>query len=143
MTVLDRILEAKRREVETRKAAVPLREVQKAAEKAPSVRSLIRALAAETLTVKFGLAGMGIAPAGVVSPNTGHHHLLIDHVGTPAAGQPLPVSDQVRHFGGGQTQAELTLAPGTHTLQLMLGNYLHIPHDPPVASAVITITVAE
>ena len=101
------------------------------------------AMVGTTLTVKFGLAGMGIAPAGVVSPNTGHHHLLIDHVGTPAAAQPLPVSDQVRHFGGGQTQTELTLAPGTHTLQLMLGNYLHIPHDPPVASAVITITVAE
>jgi hypothetical protein len=94
-----------------------------------------------TFIVKFGLSGMGVAPAGVDSPNTGHHHLLIDHPGQPAANQPLPATEQVRHFGGGQTEVELTLAPGTHRLQLLLGNYLHIPHDPPVSSAVITITV--
>jgi hypothetical protein len=96
-----------------------------------------------TFTVRFGLTGMGVAPAGHDVPNTGHHHLLIDYQGVPAADQPLPATDQVRHFGGGQTETELTLAPGTHHLQLMLGNYLHIPHDPPVASAVITVTVVE
>jgi hypothetical protein len=96
-----------------------------------------------TFTVKFGLAGMGVAPAGVDKANTGHHHLLIDHEGDPALDQPLPATEQVRHFGGGQTETEVTLAPGTHRLQLMLGNFLHIPHDPPVASAEITITVSE
>ena len=101
------------------------------------------AVVGTTFTVKFGLTGMGVAPAGVDSANTGHHHLLIDNEGGVALGQPLPATGQVRHFGGGQTETELTLAPGRHRLQLMLGNYLHIPHDPPVASAEITITVGE
>ena len=101
------------------------------------------AVVGTTFTVKFGLAGMGVAPAGVDAPNTGHHHLLIDHEGETAADQPLPATDAVRHFGGGQTETEVTLAPGSHRLQLVLGNYLHIPHDPPVTSAEITITVAE
>jgi hypothetical protein len=96
-----------------------------------------------TFTVKFGLKGMGVAPAGVDVPNTGHHHLLID---TPVPGdvaQPLPATDQIRHFGKGQTETEVTLPPGKHTLQLELGNYLHIPFDPPVESAVITVVVEE
>ena len=91
--------------------------------------------------VVFGLApAMGIAPAGVQQKNTGHHHLLIDN---PAVdmNQPLPVSDQVKHFGGGQTETTLTLAPGKHTLQLVLGDWKHQPHSPPVASETITITV--
>ena len=94
-----------------------------------------------TFTVKFGLKGMGVAPAGVDQPGTGHHHLLID---TPVPGdpaQPLPATDRVLHFGKGQTETEVTLPPGKHTLQLELGNYLHIPFDPPVESKVITITV--
>ena len=90
--------------------------------------------------VKFGLRGMGVAPAGLDHPNTGHHHLLIDSPEVDM-GQPLPKTDQIRHFGGGQTETALELAPGTHTLQLLLGDYLHIPHDPPVASAAITVTV--
>ena len=94
-----------------------------------------------TFTVKFGLRGMGVAPAGIDLVNTGHHHLLVDHAGDVNYVQPLPTSDQVRHFGGGQTETQITLAPGQHTLQLLLGNYLHIPHDPPVASEIITITV--
>ena len=94
-----------------------------------------------TFTVKFGLQGMGVAPAGIDKANTGHHHLLVDHAGDIEYVQPLPTSDQVRHFGGGQTETEITLAPGSHTLQLVLGNYLHIPHDPPVKSKIITITV--
>lgn len=96
-----------------------------------------------TFTVKFGLRGMGVAPAGVDQPHTGHHHLLIDLGEEPALDQPLPTTEQVRHFGAGQTETDLTLPPGRHTLQLMLGNYLHVPHDPPVRSEVITITVTE
>lgn len=101
------------------------------------------AVVATTFTVKFGLTGMGVAPAGVAVANTGHHHLLIDHEGQAALDRPLPATDQIRHFGAGQTETELTLAPGTHRLQLILGNYLHIPHDPPVASNEITITVSD
>ncbi|NHN36567.1 DUF4399 domain-containing protein [Pseudomaricurvus alcaniphilus] len=92
-------------------------------------------------TVKFGLKGMGVAPAGVERDNTGHHHLLIDVTTLPDLKQPLPASEQVRHFGGGQTETVVELAPGTHTLQLLLGNHLHIPHHKPVLSEKITVTV--
>jgi hypothetical protein len=94
-----------------------------------------------TFTVRFGLKGMGVAPAGVDSVNTGHHHLLIDTADAVKLGQALPTTDQVQHFGGGQTETEVTLPPGEHTLQLVLGNYLHVPHQPPVMSSTITITV--
>ena len=94
-----------------------------------------------TFTVVFGLTGMGVAPAGVNASNTGHHHLLIDLEQLPDLRQPLPATDQIKHFGGGQTETEITLSPGRHTLQLLLGNYLHIPHDKPVLSEKITITV--
>lgn len=92
-------------------------------------------------TVRFGLRGMGVAPAGITAPNTGHHHLLIDVDELPDEALPLPATDQIRHFGLGQTEAELELPPGTYTLQLVLGDALHIPHDPPVRSERITITV--
>jgi hypothetical protein len=95
------------------------------------------------VTVRFGLRGMGVAPAGVEAPNTGHHHLLVDVDTPPPEGQPLPATDQIRHFGLGQTEAELTLEPGQHTLQLVLGDHLHIPHQPPVRSTPITITVTD
>lgn len=95
------------------------------------------------VTVRFGLRGIGVAPAGVDLPNTGHHHLLIDVTELPSFDMPLPATDNVRHFGAGQTEVELSLAPGEHTLQLVLGDYLHIPHQPPVVSERITITVAE
>jgi hypothetical protein len=91
--------------------------------------------------VGFGLAGMGVAPAGIDVPNTGHHHLLIDLETLPAMDAPLPSNDNVRHFGGGQTETMLSLDPGKHTLQLLLGNYSHIPHESPVMSEKITITV--
>jgi hypothetical protein len=94
------------------------------------------------VTIKFGLSGMGVAPAGVDQANTGHHHLLIDVDSLPSDNAPLPATDNVRHFGGGQTQTTIELAPGTHTLQLVLGDHLHIPHDPPVRSRQITITVS-
>ena len=94
-----------------------------------------------TFTVRFGLHGAGIAPAGIDVPNTGHHHLLINADPTPDLSLPLPTSDQVRHFGKGQTETEIELEPGSYTLQLILGNYLHIPHHPPVTSGTITVTV--
>lgn len=93
--------------------------------------------------VRFGLRGMGVAPAGVTAENTGHHHLLIDVETLPPDNLPLPATDQVRHFGLGQTETEIELPPGEHTLQLVLGDALHIPHDPPVRSERITITVVE
>ena len=99
------------------------------------------ATVSSTFTVKFGLSGMGVAPAGVDKENTGHHHILIDMDELPDMSLPLPANDQVKHFGGGQTEATLTLEPGEHTLQLLLGNHLHIPHDKPVLSEKITITV--
>jgi hypothetical protein len=97
-----------------------------------------------TFTVRFGLRGMGVAPAGIDQHNTGHHHLIINvpEEDIPMQ-QPLPTSEQFVHFGGGQTEAEVTLPPGVHTLQLVLGNYLHIPHDPPVMSKAISVTVEE
>ena len=94
-----------------------------------------------TFSVKFGLAGMGVAPAGVNVENTGHHHILVDLDKPPDMTKPLMMTDTIRHFGGGQTETELTLPAGKHTLQLLLGNYLHIPHDKPVLSKKITITV--
>ncbi|MDX1454087.1 MAG: DUF4399 domain-containing protein [Gammaproteobacteria bacterium] len=90
--------------------------------------------------VIFGLRGMGVAPAGVARDNTGHHHLLID-TGLPPLDQPIPSDAQHRHFGGGQTEVVLELEKGTHTLQLLLGDHNHVPHDPPVVSEQITITV--
>ena len=91
--------------------------------------------------VQFGLKGMGVTAAGYDAPNTGHHHLLIDMNELPDLRLPLPKSEQLRHFGGGQTEAVIQLSPGTHTLQLVLGNHLHIPHDPAVISDKITIEV--
>ena len=91
--------------------------------------------------VVFGIEGMLVAPAGTDTPNSGHHHLLINVAEMPDMSMPLPASDNVRHFGKGQTETTLNLAPGAHRLQLLLGNYAHIPHNPPVLSEVIEITV--
>lgn len=99
-------------------------------------------------TIVFGLTGMGIAPAGTEVENTGHHHLLLNRpplgegeYGDEEFDYALPADDNHNHFGGGQTETVLDLAPGTHTLQLVLGDWGHVPHDPPVVSDVITITV--
>jgi hypothetical protein len=94
-----------------------------------------------TFTVKFGVEGMTIAPAGTDQPHSGHHHLLIDVAEAPDMKQPLPANEHVVHFGKGQTETQVTLPPGKHTLQLVFANYLHIPHDPPVVSKQITVTV--
>lgn len=91
--------------------------------------------------VRFTISGMGIAPAGSQIENTGHFHLLIDMPGAPDFNQPLPANDHIRHYGKGQTQDELGLAEGKHTLQLLLADHAHVPHDPPVMSDVITIVV--
>ncbi len=91
--------------------------------------------------VIFGLRSpYGIAPAGVVMDNTGHHHLLID-TDLPDPSLPIPKDENHRHFGGGQTETTLELSPGKHTLQLLLGDFAHIAHKPPVISDRITITV--
>lgn len=92
-------------------------------------------------TVKFGLSGMGVAPAGFDKDGTGHHHLLIDVDELPSLTEPLAATSQIKHFGGGQTETTLNLEPGEHTLQLLLGNYSHVPHDNPVLSEQISITV--
>ena len=97
----------------------------------------------KTFTVRFGLVNMGVAPAGVKLPNTGHHHLLINLENLPDMEKPLAFSENVRHFGGGQTETQITLTPGKHTLRLLLGNYLHVPHKPPVFSEKITVTVKD
>jgi hypothetical protein len=92
------------------------------------------------VTVRFGMLGMGVAPAGVEREKTGHHHLIID-AGLPPIDDPVPTDDHYRHFGGGQTETTIELKPGKHTLQLLLGDHNHFPHNPPVKSEVITITV--
>jgi len=96
----------------------------------------------------FGLRGMGVAPAGTDKEATGHHHILIDRPplgegpdGADELNHGLPADENHIHFGGGQTQVSLDLAPGAHTLQLVLGDMNHVPHDPPVTSEVISITV--
>lgn len=90
--------------------------------------------------VVFGLSGMGVAPAGINQTGTGHHHLLINNP-TVDLTKPLPATDQIKHFGGGQTETTLELKPGTHTLQLLLGDWKHQPNNPAVTSEKITITV--
>ena len=90
--------------------------------------------------VQFGLSGMGVAPAGIEKAGTGHHHLLID-VDSIDLNVPIPNSDQLRHFGVGQTEVTLPMSSGKHTLQLLLADHNHIPHHPPVMSERITITV--
>ena len=106
------------------------------------------ATVASPVTVLFGLRGMGVAPAGTERENTGHHHILIDRPplgdgpeGTAELDNGLPADEHHRHFGGGQTEVTLDLPPGAHTLQLVLGDQNHVPHDPPIVSPVITITV--
>ena len=94
------------------------------------------------VTVKFGLKGMGIAPAGIKFDNTGHHHLLIDtDFSELNLDAPMPATDKIVHFGKGQTETTLTLTPGKHTLQLVFADYLHQSFDPPLTSKKITITV--
>jgi len=95
-----------------------------------------------SVVVRFGLTGMGVAPAGTKFDNTGHHHLLVDTDQSELKlDAPLPASDKILHFGKGQTETTLTLAPGKHTLELVFADYLHMSFDPPLHSKKITITV--
>jgi hypothetical protein len=91
-------------------------------------------------TIRFGLTGMGVAPAGIEKPNTGHHHLLIDSK-LPPLDEPIPNDFNHLHFGAGQTEATVTLPPGRHTLQLLLGDEAHVPHNPPVMSKPVQVIV--
>lgn len=94
------------------------------------------------VTIRFGLEGMGVAPAGTEKAMTGHHHLVInEEIVGAELDEPLPADDNHIHFGGGQTEVTLELSAGQHTLQLVLGDMNHIPHDPPVMSERITVTV--
>ncbi|MBB5421068.1 hypothetical protein QF000_004151 [Paraburkholderia atlantica] len=94
------------------------------------------------LWVRMGLRNMGVCPKGIAFPNTGHHHLLID-TDLPALDQEIPSDRQHLHFGAGETDARIELPPGKHTLQLILGDHHHVPHNPPVYSKKITITVVK
>jgi hypothetical protein len=93
------------------------------------------------VTVQFGIKGMELAPAGTDKPNTGHHHLLIDVDNLPAMDKPIPADDHFKHFGKAQTETTLTLPAGKHTLQLVLGDGKHVPHQHALVSKKITITV--
>jgi hypothetical protein len=94
------------------------------------------------VTVRFGLKGMGIAPAGVKFDNTGHHHLLVDtDFSELKLDAPMPATDKILHFGKGQTETTLTLPAGKHTLEIVFADYLHQSFDPPLHSKKITITV--
>ncbi len=90
--------------------------------------------------IAFGIEGMSVVKAGSNQPESGHHHLLID-TGLPDPALPVPADANHKHFGDGSTSTEISLEPGQHSLQLLLADHLHIPHDPPVASDVITVTV--
>jgi hypothetical protein len=92
------------------------------------------------VTVEFGLEGMDVVAAGVNAAHSGHHHLIVD-ADLPDLSMPIPANENYIHFGDASTSTELNLEPGEHTLRLLLGDHLHIPHDPPVMSETITITV--
>ena len=94
------------------------------------------------VTIRFGLSGMGVAPAGTEKDKTGHHHLIINEtIEGVELNEAIPSDEQHRHFGGGQTEVTLDLPAGTHTLQLVLGDWSHVPHNPPVMSERISVTV--
>ncbi len=95
------------------------------------------------VVVKFGLRGMGVAPAGAEIKDTGHHHLLIDVESLPELDKPIPSNEHHMHFGKGQTEAVIQLAPGKHTLQLLFADFTHLPHEPVIKSEPIIIHVVE
>jgi hypothetical protein len=98
------------------------------------------ATVANPISIEFGIAGMDVVKAGNDQANSGHHHLLID-TDLPDLGLPIPADEHHVHFGDGSTSTQISLPPGEHKLQMLLGDYLHIPHNPPLTSAQITITV--
>ncbi len=106
----------------------------------PNDGEVIQTGGTNSFRVWFGLRHMGVAPAGIDVPNTGHHHLLID-TPVPPLDEPIPADENHVHFGLGQTQTQITLPRGTHTLQLIMGDQAHVPHNPPVISRQITVTI--
>ncbi len=106
----------------------------------PNDGEVLKGSAGKPFRVWFGLRHMGVAPAGVDVPNTGHHHLLIN-TPLPPLDEPIPADENHVHFGRGQTQAQVTLPRGKHTLQLIMGDHGHVPHNPMVVSRQITITI--
>ena len=128
--------------------AVPLAVAQERAPSPPGAKVFIitpknGATVHNPFVVKFGLKGMVIAPAGTKAENSGHHHLLIDTDPPADTHAPLPATDKIVHFGKGQTETSLTLPPGKHTLQLVFADGMHVPHNPPLMSKKITLTVAQ
>lgn len=90
--------------------------------------------------LRMGARGIGVAPAGVVKANTGHHHVIINSP-LPPFDEDIPADNNHLHFGAGQSEARVELPPGTHTLQLLMGDHNHVPHDPPLMSRKITVIV--
>jgi hypothetical protein len=121
-------------------SAAPLAHAEQPSKGAYIISPTDGARVSSPVTVRFGLSGKGVAPAGVDIPGTGHHHLIIDSP-LPALDETIPKDEYHRHFGKGQTEAAVDLPPGTHTLQLLLGDHAHVPHSPPDVSGKIVITV--
>ena len=124
---------------------IPLSAVEKSSSPDKAMLYIISPQDGDTVTspvkVIFGLNGMGVAPAGIKMKNTGHHHLLIDLAQLPDINLPIPSDDHHRHFGKGQTETFIELDKGEHTLQLILGDHMHVPHEPPIISKKIRIKV--
>jgi hypothetical protein len=105
------------------------------------IEPLEGAVVKSPFTVKFGIRNMTVAKAGDQTEFSGHHHLLINLDELPNLSAPIPATDQIIHFGGAQTETSIALSPGKHTLQLLLGNYAHIPHNKPILSKKLNVTV--
>jgi len=121
-------------------AATPARRPSPAGAEAYIISPVDGATVENPVRVLFGLRGAGVVPAGIEREGAGHHHLLID-TALPDFESPIPSDENHQHFGAGQTETDIELAPGSHSLQLLLGDERHIPHDPPIMSEQITIEV--
>ena len=122
-------------------APAPARRASPAGAAAYIIEPAADAVVSNPVRIVFGLRGAGVSPAGIERDGTGHHHLLVDTELPADLGLPIPADDGHRHFGAGQTETSIELAPGQHTLQLLLADERHIPHDPPIVSERITIEV--
>ena len=105
------------------------------------ISPLNKAIVSSPVEIIFGITNMTVAPAGIKKELSGHHHLVIDTDVLPNLSRPIPSNEKHLHFGKGQTRTFIDLKSGTHTLQLIFGDYVHIPHDKPLISKKITITV--